>query len=220
MNNFNSAKKQQEDFLAKAKSRKDPTNYDVEGITVTVNPNVFPPSTDTKLLIANIHTKKGERILDLTTGSGPIAIAAGLQGASVVAVDINPNAVKNAKQNFQKYRLQIKAVKSDLFENVPKEKFDQIFTNGPAFEGEINDFMDYGCYGSKIFIEHLFSDLKNHLKNNGKLLIVRPAISDLEQFKKTCKNNKLTISLLSTRYSDDGKRKYNLYEIKQTATVL
>lgn len=207
-------KKHQEIFLDRAKARKAPVSFSIEGINVVVNPGVFPPATDTKLLVANIHTKKGERIIDLTTGSGSAAIAAGLQGASGLAVDINPEAVKNANQNFKKHNVKIEAIESNLFERVPPEKFDQMFANGPFFEGDITDPMDYACYGARTFIEGLFSGVKKYLKENGKLLIVMSAWSDLEHFEKTVSNNRLTTALITTRKSDDEKRTYNLYEVR------
>src|SRR3989344_617190 len=200
-------------FLDKAKARKEPVAFNIEGIEVIVNPNVFPPATDTKLLVANIHTKRGERTIDLTTGSGSTAIAAGLQGASGLAIDINPDAVKNANQNFKRQEVQMEAIESNLFDNVPDEKFDQMFANGPFIEGDITDPMDYACYGARTFVEELLSGVKKHLKQDGKLLIVMSAWSDLDHFEETAKKNGLRTSLVATRKSDDGERIYNLYEV-------
>jgi len=214
MTNVENIRKHQKAFLDKAKARKEPLNFVVEGIEIIVNPNVFPPATDTKLLIANIHTKKGERTLDLTTGSGSAAIAAGLQGASGLAVDINPAAVENANQNFKRHDLKMKAIESNLFDAIPSEEFDQIFANGPFFEGDITDPMDYACYGARAFIEGLFSGVKKYLKKDGKLLIVMSAWSDLEHFEKTAKTGGLSATLITTRKSDDGERTYNLYEVR------
>lgn len=207
-------RKHQKAFLDKAKARKEPTVCIVEGVKVIVNPNVFPPATDTKLLVANIHTKRGERILDLTTGSGVAAIAAGLQGASGLAVDINPDAVANAGQNFLKHGVRIEAVISDLFANVLPQQFDQIFANGPFFEGDITDPLDYACYGARAFIDGLFSGVGKYLKPDGKLLIVMSAWSDLNHFAESAKKNSLSTRLLATRKSDDGQRLYQLYEVK------
>ena len=207
-------RKHQRAFLEETKARKEPVIFNVEGIEVIVNPHVFPPATDTKLLITNIHTKKGERIIDLTTGSGSAAIAAGLQGASGLAIDINPDAVENANQNFIRHNVQMEAIKSNLFENVPNEKFDQMFANGPFFEGDITDPMNYACYGARAFIEGLFSGVKKYLKKDGKLLIVMTVWSHLNHFEKTALKNGLKTSLIATRKSDDGERTYNLHEVK------
>lgn len=200
-------------FLAKAKARRKPETFDVEGIEIVVNPGVFPPATDTKLLISHIKCNKSHRILDITTGSGAAALTAGLQGASGLAVDINPLAVQNARENFQRHRVSMQAIESNLYVNVPLEQFDYIYANGPFFEGNIEEPMDYACYGASTFIGELLSGIRTYLKPRGKLLIVMSAWSDLNHFKKTAEKNHLLISLKSTRKSDDGQRSYHLYEV-------
>ncbi len=216
MTYIDNIKKHQQAFLNTAKARKEQVVFVIEGIEFVVNPNVFPPATDTKLLVAHIHCKKGDKILDLTTGSGVVAIAAGLQGAHGLAVDINPSAIENATQNFRKHHVNIHAIQSNLFDRVPYQRFDQIYANGPYIEGDITDPMDYACYGARLFIEEVCSGLHKYLKKNGKLLIVMAAWSDLEHFHKTVKKNRLRATLLATRISDDGERTYNLYEVKKT----
>jgi release factor glutamine methyltransferase len=204
----------QEAFLDKAKARKIPLTYTINDITIIVNPSVFPPATDTKLLVENIHAKVGERILDLTTGSGLFAIKAGLQGATGLAIDINPAAVNNANQNFKKYNVQMKAIEGNLFEKVPDEQFDQIFANGPFFEGEINDPLDYACYGAQSFIKNLLLGIRKYLKKKGKLLIVMSSWSDLKYFQGEVRSNKLIATLIATKNSDDNERSYNLYKVE------
>ncbi len=201
-------------FLEQVKARREATAYTVEGVEIKVNPGVFPPATDTRLLASYIKTKPGERTLDLTTGAGVFAIVAGLQGATGVAADINPAAVENARENFSRHNVQMKAVQSNLFENIPQEQFDQIFANGPFFDGEITDPLDYACYGARAFIEGLFSAIPTRLKKDGKLLIVMSAWSDLQHFKETAKRSRLLTTLIATRNSDDGERTYNLYEVR------
>ena len=206
----------QKAFLAKAKKRNKPEIVDVEGLKIVVNPGVFPPATDTRLLVANIKITKGNRILDASTGSGAAAVAAGLQGASGLAIDINPKAVQNAIENFQRHKINMHTVESNLFANVPQEQFDYIFANGPFFEGEIVDPMDYACYGARTFIEELLSGIRTYLKRHGTLLIVMSAWSDLSHFKETAKKNRLLTNLKDTRKSDDGKRQYYLYAVSHS----
>lgn len=203
----------QQSFLDKEKARISPSTYTIEGIEVRVDPGVFPPATDTRLLASHIHVEPGQRTLDLTTGSGIFSIIAGLQGVTGVAVDINPAAVKNAAQNFEKHRVEMVAVESDLFQNVPEEKFDQIFANGPFFEGDILDPLDYACYGARKFIDGLLAGTNTHLKPDGKLLIVMSEWSDMTYFNEGIARNNLQSELSATRKSDDGERVYNLFEI-------
>ena len=111
-------RKHQQAFLEKEKLRKEPAFYTVQGVEIKVNPGVFPPATDSRLLAANIQVSPGIRTLDLTTGSGIFSVIAGLQEASGIAVDINPEAVKNAEENFSRHGVKMKAIQSDLFEKV------------------------------------------------------------------------------------------------------
>lgn len=84
----------------------------------------------------------------------------------------------------------------NLFKNIPKERFDQIFANGPFFEGEITHLLDYACYGAKAFFEGLLLGTPARLKTNGKLLIVLSVWSDLQRFKETAKMNRLSTTLI------------------------
>jgi ribosomal protein L11 methyltransferase len=51
------------------------------------------------------YQKTGDRVLDLGTGSGILAIAAAKLGSShVLALDIDPDAISNARENIKKTR--------------------------------------------------------------------------------------------------------------------
>lgn len=212
--NIEEIRAHQRAFLDQVKARKEPVSYTIEGVDIKVNPGVFPPATDTKLLAAHIHVGSGVRTLDLTTGSGIFSVLAGLQGATGVAVDINPQAVKNAAENFRRYGLRMQALESDLFQRVPEEQFDQLFVNGPFSEGDITDSLDYACYGARVFISKLFSNVKPYLKPDGKVLMVLAEWSDVEYLESTIGNNALKYDLVAKRFSDDGQRAYRLYEIR------
>lgn len=207
-------RKHQQAFLEKEKLRKIPTFYTIQGVEIKVNPGVFPPATDSRLLAVNIQVSPAIRTLDLTAGSGIFSVIAGLQGATGIAVDVNPVAVKNAEENFLRYAVKMEAVQSDLFEKVPNQQFDQIFVNGPFFEGDINDPLDYACYGARIFLDRLLSGARTYLKPSGRIQIVLSEWSDLEFFEKTVKKNGFKSSLRDTRKSDDGERKYRLYGVE------
>lgn len=211
--NIQDVRNHQHAFLDQLKARRKPVVYTIQGIEIIVNPGVFPPATDTKLLASHIQVRPNIRTLDLTTGSGVFSVIAGLQGATGVAVDINPQAVRNAKENFLKHNVNMQALQSDLFSNVAKEQFDQIFTNGPLFEGRINDPLDYACYGAKNFVKNLLSSVKTYLKPNGKLLLIQSEWSDLNHLDSVIKSNYLKSNLIAKKVSDDGKRTYRLYEI-------
>jgi methylase of polypeptide subunit release factors len=214
MVNIKTIKLHQKAFLKRVKEKTKPSYYLIQSIEIKVNPNVFPPATDTKLLAENIKITKGERILDLTSGSGIISVITGLQGATGIATDINPKAVENSIENFKNYSIKVEAIVSNLYEKVPDEKFDQIFANGPYIEGKIKDPLDYACYGAKQFINNVLSDLNTRLKPGGRLLITLSIWSDLKYFNKLIAKYNLKSKLISKKNSNDRKRTYLLYEIR------
>jgi ribosomal protein L3 glutamine methyltransferase len=74
-------------------------------------------------------------ILELCTGSGclPIMLADAFPNAHVDTADISAEALEVARRNVDDYELQdrITLIQSDLYENVPKKKYDLIITNPP-----------------------------------------------------------------------------------------
>lgn len=88
------------------------------GKQFVVHKNVFWPGDDSRPLVENYVVHPGEEVLDLCTGTGHIAVFSAYQGAkSVVALDNNPSAVENAKDNAERHGfLQIIDVReSDMF---------------------------------------------------------------------------------------------------------
>jgi HemK-related putative methylase len=101
-------------------------------IKIQMNPLVFHPSPHgTKALGENIAVFKGERVLDIGTGTGILAILAAKLGGKVLAVDILQKAVNLAKQNALLNKVDAEVIKSNLFEKVPAQKFDVIIANVP-----------------------------------------------------------------------------------------
>ena len=110
-----------------------------------VNQEVLIPRPDTEILVEeviNIAKKiKAKKILDLCTGSGAIAISLAkyIQDSQITAVDISREALKIAKKNAKENGVakQIVFLASDLFKQVPKEKYDMIVSNPPYIKKEV-----------------------------------------------------------------------------------
>ncbi len=127
--------KDREEFL-KDMLRAEPYNSTFLGHEIIILPQVFLPSTPSEVLAKFLHIQKGTRIIDIGTGTGVLALIAGLQGGVGYATDINPHAVKNARLNLDKYDISgMQTVESDLFSDVPKrEIFNLILFNRPFWD--------------------------------------------------------------------------------------
>jgi ribosomal protein L3 glutamine methyltransferase len=80
-----------------------------------------------------------QRVLDLCTGSGCLAILAAraFPAAQVDAVDISPGALAVARKNLARYRLgrRVHLRRSDLFAALGAARYDLILTNPPYVSG-------------------------------------------------------------------------------------
>lgn len=147
-----------------------------------VNKNVLIPREDTEILVLEAIKRCPQKVLDMCTGSGCIAISLAkyINGVEVDAVDISSPALTVAKKNAKLNEVDVKFIKSDLFENV-EDKYDMIVSNPPYIrkadlkelqkevKQEPKKALDGGEDGL-IFYDRILHDAKKHLKKNGVIL--------------------------------------------------
>jgi release factor glutamine methyltransferase len=106
--------------------------YDYLGLALdipeTVQP-IFPVSHVFGECVRD-EVRAGDRVLDMGTGSGVNAILAASKAREVVAVDVNPDAIRAARENAALNGVEIKVVESDVFEHV-EGAFDLILFDPP-----------------------------------------------------------------------------------------
>ena len=97
--------------------------------------------TDGVLLGAWFPLEKGMNVLDVGTGTGLVALMAAQRGAgSVCAVDIDPEAVAQARENVEHsdWAGLIEVFCIDIAEYCPDVKYDAIVCNPPYFRDSLH----------------------------------------------------------------------------------
>ncbi|HSR53908.1 MAG TPA: methyltransferase [Acidobacteriota bacterium] len=112
--------------------------------------------------------------LDLGTGSGVGAVFAARRGYRVTAVDLNPEAVRNARINVLLNGLEesIEILHGDLFQAVKGRRFDLILFNPPFFQGSPRDADFDLAWRSQDLPQRLAVQAADHLRPGGCLLLL------------------------------------------------
>lgn len=169
-------------ILKKSMQEKRPYSVKLLDKMFIVYPKVFSPKyfNDTEFFAreVSLHLHQGDEFLEIGSGTGIITIFAVLRGAKrAIATDINPEAVKNTKENAKIHRLDhlIEVRNGDVFKPLkPTEKFDSIFWNIPF--GYIRE-KSLSMIERSVFdpeyknIDKFINGAKAHLKETGRLLI-------------------------------------------------
>jgi release factor glutamine methyltransferase len=103
------------------------------GLDFHVTPAVLIPREETELLVEIAVEKPVQRILDLGTGSGCLAIAVAKQlpQAQVTAVDVSAAALAVARKNAARHGVAVRFLQGDWFAPLEGERFDLILANPP-----------------------------------------------------------------------------------------
>lgn len=131
--------------LIDRRCRREPLQYilgtaQFMGVTLRAQPGALIPRNDTETLCeqALARMQGRERVLDLCTGTGALAIAIALQfpGAQVTAADISADALDVARQNIADTGARVTLRQGDLFAAAAGERFDIIVSNPPYITAE------------------------------------------------------------------------------------
>jgi len=162
------------------------------GFRLRVHPTVFHPriflSSEYFAEFIDGLDLRGKNVADVGTGSGVLAFAAARAGAaSVLAVDINPNAALCAQENAELngFGDRVTAVRMDLLADVPpRPTFDVILSSPPKHAGEPKDLADRGWHAGDRhrLISDLFKQARERLKPEGRLYVMMASDSDLDLF--------------------------------------
>jgi release factor glutamine methyltransferase len=104
-------------------------------IRIKVDDGVYAPSGDTFLHLSAVQAHKGERVLEVGTGTGIIALHCAKAGARVVATDVTKAATECARNNARLNHIEMDVVRTELAGALSGE-FDAIMFNPPYLSGQ------------------------------------------------------------------------------------
>ncbi len=135
------------------------------------------------------------RILDMGTGSGIQALTCRNLGFdNIVCADIDTQAINQAKN------LGFKSIKSNLFSKI-KTKFDLIIFNPPYLPQDKYD-KEKDTSGGKLGDETILrflKNVKNHLNNQGKILLLISSLTLRKRINSLIKKLNFKIKVLSSQ---------------------
>lgn len=157
---------------------------------------IYEPDEDSHLIEKHIrHYAKNKKVLDMGTGSGILAREALKYTKDVAASDINEECLKDIKN--------ARTIRSDLFENI-NEKYDLIIFNPPYLpndereDGESALSTTGGKEGYEI-LKSFIKSLRNHLRRNGKVLIVFSSLTNKKKIDSILRENKFKFKVLEEK---------------------
>ena len=202
--------------ITEMSARTAPFDTTVAGIEITVLPQVYPGGIDSELTSEAVGTANDLSVLDLCTGTGIVAVKAAMSGArKVLAVDLNPEAVKNAVLNADKFGLsQIEVREGSLFEPVGKTSFDIIAIN-PPYTGKKPTNKTEICFWDEDnkTTRQFFEQYKEHLNPNGKVFLAWADFGSLELIRNLAKANATRLEVVNSKSTPSGLATFLVYQL-------
>lgn len=171
-------------------------------------------NTDGVLLGAWADTVSAEKILDIGTGTGVIALmmAQKSTSATIDAIDIDETAYQQAKENFadSPWSQRLQAHHCALQDFAPQHKYDLIISNPPYF---IDDFKaddlqkNIARHAIALSYEELINGISRLLSDRGEACIVLPTFNLLFFESLASQKNLFTIKLTEV-IAVEGKEPY------------
>lgn len=212
------------DVFGEIKKNRETIKTEISGVPFVVHPDVFPAHIfyESQWFAEKIaQMVGGKSLLEIGTGTGIIALFAGLGGAEVTVVDINEKAIANARENFELNGVEATSYAGHLYNPLPaNSSFDYIFWNHPFNKGntEESDVLLKSVFDYEYRdLEEYVANSHNYLTPNGCLLLGTGSIADIGAIEEIAQKYKYDLILLEKIDSPsevDGARPndYRIYE--------
>ena len=158
--------------------------------TFDIKDYVYEPAEDSFLFAENLDVVSGATVLDMGSGCGILGILAAKEASSVIAVDLNPYAIRCAKENsvLNNVHSKMDFLQADLFSALKAEAaFDLIVFNAPYLpsnEGEVETWLEWSWAGGKsgrAVIDRFITEVPSHLSAGGRVLLMQSTLAGVEE---------------------------------------
>lgn len=149
-------------------------------IDIAEDPEVYPPSDDSILLIESLDVVPKEKVLEVGCGSGVVSIHCAKNGCYVTAVDVNPRAVELARRNAEANGTDIRVLESDVYGNVDGV-FDTIVFNLPYLPVDEEGLLAKAWSGGPDGLgplPRLLEGAPDHLVPDGRIVVVVSSLTE------------------------------------------
>ncbi len=219
MNFFNKLKQQIIIVLIKAVQRFGKHRVTIMGNSFDISANVFNPKYyyTSAYMAQNINVAPDDVVLDMGTGSGVQAVTAARTALKVVAIDINPEAVRHAEINAEANGLKdrITVMEGDLFSPLRKEPvFSVILFTPPYLEGLPRSDFEHSLFDpGKALIKRFFSEAQSYLRQDGYIQMLYSSLADHEKALTIIRGLGWHCELMSSQ--ETFSESFSIYKIKR-----
>lgn len=170
-----------------------------------IDEHVYEPAEDTFLAAENMRVAEDDNVLDIGTGCGILAVLAAKKAKNVVAIDINPHALKCARRNAETYSIKnIEFRYGNLFQPLERnERFSLIIFNSPYLPSEPNEEKSWfeiawaGGPSGRQVIDRFIEDVHKFLTDAGRVLLVQSSLSDVDRTLQLFKEKNFQASIVA-----------------------
>ena len=163
----------------------------IDGLLLEIPPEVYDPAEDSFLLAENVVINKGERVLEVGSGSGYVTLflAKKFPFSEFFCLDINFQATKSTQDNAYQNDVSCHIINCDLLQPLFSQErfFDVVLFNAPYLpvieEGLLEKAWAGGKSGMDVINKFLLQ-LSKVLKKTGRCYLVYSSLAESTQFEK------------------------------------